>query len=86
MTASTPSSAWNIQQRPAAMTRRYEFASYAETRDFLDQLTAVSERTGLYPNLNFARNHVSVSINAEADSLSDAEYAFAAEADALAKQ
>ena len=86
MTATQPSSAWNVQQRPAAMTRRYEFASYAETRTFLDQLAALSERTGLHPNLNFARNHVSVSINAEAETLSDAEYAFAAEADALAQQ
>ena len=86
MTATQPSSAWNIQQRPAAMTRRYEFASYAKTRVFLDQLAALSERTGYHPNLNFARNHVSVSINAEADTLGDMEYAFAAEADVLAQQ
>lgn len=86
MTATQPSSAWTIQQRPAAMTRRYEFASYAETRTFLDQLAALSERTGLHPNLNFARNHVSVSINAEGDALTDADYAYAAEADAFAQQ
>jgi pterin-4a-carbinolamine dehydratase len=86
MTATQPGSAWNVQQRPAAMTRRYDFASYTETRTFLDQLAALSERTGYHPNLNFARNHVSVSINAQGDALGDEEYAFAAEADHLAQQ
>lgn len=75
---------WSIQQRPPAMTRRFEFASYAETRAFLDRLAALSERTGYHPNLNFARNHVSVSINAEGTELSATEYAFASEANALA--
>ncbi|WML88203.1 4a-hydroxytetrahydrobiopterin dehydratase [Thiothrix subterranea] len=86
MTATQPSAAWHIQQRPAAMTRRYDFASYSETRTFLDQLAALSERTGYHPNLNFARNHVSVSINADGETLGDVEYTFAAEADHLAQR
>jgi 4a-hydroxytetrahydrobiopterin dehydratase len=84
MTETNRASAWTIQQRPPAMTRRFDFASYAETRAFLDRLAQLSERTGYHPNLNFARHHVSVSINAEGDTLTEQEYAFAAETDQLA--
>jgi len=78
-----PSSAWRIQQRPAAMNRRYDFTDYAQTRQFLDDLAALSERTGYYPDLNFTRHQVTVNIAADADTLGEAEYRFAADADAL---
>lgn len=75
---------WNVQKRPALMTRRYDFASYAETRRFLDDLSALSERSGYYPDLNFGKTHVNVSVAPRGDSLGDAEYAFTVEVESLA--
>lgn len=80
----TPSTNWKVQQRPALMTRRYDFASYAETRQFLDDLSTLSERSGYYPDLNFGKTHVNVSVAPQGDSLGDAEYAFTAEVESLA--
>jgi len=79
-----PSTNWNVQQRPALMTRRYDFASYAETRQFLDDLSALSERSGYYPDLNFGKTHVNVSVAPQGDSLGEAEYAFTAEVESIA--
>ena len=47
------------------MTRRYEFASYSETRAFLDRLAEYSREQGYYPDLNFGKNHVNVSITSD---------------------
>jgi 4a-hydroxytetrahydrobiopterin dehydratase len=79
-----PVTNWNIQQRPAIMTRRYDFACYAETRKFLDDLSALSKRVGYYPDLNFGKTHVNVSVASQSDSLGQAEYDFSAEVDNIA--
>lgn len=80
----TPPEGWQAQRRPPLLTRRFEFASYAGTRDFLDALAQLSERTGRYPDLNFGRTHVSVSIAAPGDALTAAEFEFAAAVSGLA--
>lgn len=83
--ANAPDPEWKVQERPPLMTRRYEFESYAETRAFLDMLADASEHCGYYPDLNFGRTHVVVSITPlEAKELTQAEYDFAAESDTLA--
>lgn len=81
---SKPIPNWQVQQRPPLMTRRYDFASYAETRRFLDDLAALSERAGFYPDLNFGKTHVSVSVAAQGEALGEAEYDFSAEVDGIA--
>ena len=75
--------AWDVQKNTKGMTRRFDFESYNETRRFLDDLAGLSERSGYYPNLNFTRTHVNVSIESEADALQEKDYEFAAETDAL---
>lgn len=81
---SIATSGWTLQQRPPMMTRRFEFASYAQTRGFLDLLTVLSERTGYYPDLNFGKTYVNVNIASSAEALTETEFTFAAEAAALA--
>lgn len=78
------SPAWQVQLHPPLLTRRFEFASYSETRRFLDELATLSERKGYYPDLNFGKSHVSVSIAAREEALGDAEFGFANQTDALA--
>lgn len=77
---------WQVQQRPALMTRRLEFASYKETRAFLDQLTALSERTGYFPDLNFGKTHINITIAAYETALNEVQIAYAAQVNALAGQ
>ncbi len=58
---------WTEQKRPLAWNKRFDFADYAQTRVFLDCLATVSEGRGYYPNLNFARTHVVVTIQFEGE-------------------
>lgn len=81
-----PNINWQVQQRPAIMTRRFDFASYAETRKFLDDLSDLSKRVGYYPDLNFGKTHVSVSVASQGDSLGQTEYDFSAEVDSIASR
>ncbi|MEZ5449005.1 MAG: 4a-hydroxytetrahydrobiopterin dehydratase [Thiolinea sp.] len=74
---------WDMQKLPVGMSRRFEFASYEETRKFLDDLADLSERLGYYPSLNFNRTQVTVRIQAEDQDLGQIEYDFARETDAL---
>lgn len=78
------SPAWQVQQKPPLLSRRFDFSSYAETRRFLDGLAVLSERRGYYPDLNFGKNHVNVSIAARDETLGDSEFGFASQADELA--
>lgn len=79
-----PPAGWQVQARPPVMTRRFEFPDYAATRAFLDGLAKLSEKSGYYPDLNFAKTHVSVTLAARDADLGADEYAFAGRVDALA--
>jgi pterin-4a-carbinolamine dehydratase len=72
---------WDVRAEPPLLTRRFEFPAYSATRRFLDQLAELSRRTGLYPDLNFAKTHVNVTFSGVA--LGEQEFAYAREVDAL---
>jgi len=80
----SPPAGWQVQAKPAAMSRRFEFADYAATRGFLDRLEVLSKETGNYPDLNFAKTHVNVSVVAKDTVLGTDDYAFARQVEALA--
>ncbi len=44
---------------------RFEFATYGATRDFLDLLADLSKREDYYPNINFGKTYVNVSMDTE---------------------
>jgi pterin-4a-carbinolamine dehydratase len=54
---------WKPVEHPPSLFRRFEFASYAETRAFLDHLADLSKQTGIYPDLGFGRTHVNVTLH-----------------------
>lgn len=67
--------------------RRFEFDSYAGTRQFLDRLADLSERSGFYPNLDFGTTYVQIGIEpADRVHLADSGSAFVAEAERLVQQ
>jgi 4a-hydroxytetrahydrobiopterin dehydratase len=53
---------WKSVQNPPSLFRRFQFASYQETRAFLDRLASLSQETSLYPDLGFGPTHVNVTI------------------------
>ncbi len=75
---------WQHVQRPPSLFRRFDFAGYAQTRDFLARLAALSERDSLYPDLGFGPRHVNVTVHAAEAGLGARECGFADAASAAA--
>ena len=72
-------------QRLPSLNRRFEFASYAVMRHFLDQLADLSKREDYYPNVNFGKTYVNVSIEGEGQAaLIERKSTFVSEMEALA--
>ena len=73
---------WEERGKPHAWNCRFTFADYAATRAFLDHLADLSEEYGYYPNLNFARDYVVITIQFEGNDVDAklARYAHAAQA------
>jgi pterin-4a-carbinolamine dehydratase len=79
-------SGWRRRERPPRIERRLEFPDYEATREFLDASAALSENTGIYPNLSFGRTYVNLTLFAdEANSgeLTPEQMAFAQRVDEL---
>ena len=53
---------WRTVSTPPSLFRRFQFDCYRDTRAFLDRLAALSEETGLYPDLGFGTTHVNVTV------------------------
>lgn len=59
------SHAWRSRERPLRLERRLEFSDYETTRVFLERSEALSEATGIYPNLSFGRTYVNLTLFAD---------------------
>jgi len=76
---------WKSVERPPSLFRRFQFAAYGDTRAFLDRLAALSQETGIYPDLGFSTTHVNVTIYGAGGSVpGNDEVEFAIRAAALA--
>ncbi len=75
---------WEARGKPPTLFRRFEFARYGETRDFLDALAALAEARARHPqNINFGATYVNVSIEAAGGELDASDCEFARAIDAL---
>jgi len=61
------SSNWQPRKKPARLERRIEFSDYEQIREFLDRAANLSEKEDYYPDMNFSRNHVSITLHAKDD-------------------
>ena len=76
---------WKPVQHPPSVFCRYEFGSYAQTREFLDGLMLLSEETKIFPDLGFGKTYVNVTIHGQNGQMPcRAEIEFAARAASLA--
>ena len=53
---------WKKKNRPVCLERRFEFACYEETRDFLDKLGELSEKINQFPDISFGKTYVNITI------------------------
>lgn len=53
---------WTRRSRPDRLERRIEFVDYPSTREFLEQLSELSERHGLFPDISFGRTYVNLTL------------------------
>jgi len=75
---------WTRVKSPPSLFRRFEFRAYADTRRFLEEMAAVSEETGIYPDLGFGTTYVNVTIaSGGAGAADEAALGFAARLNAL---
>ena len=56
---------WKPVANPPCLFRRYEFSSYAHTREFLDGLAQISKDSAIYPDLGFGKTYVNVTLHGE---------------------
>jgi pterin-4a-carbinolamine dehydratase len=75
---------WRERERPARLERRVEFEDYEALRAFLDRVAALSEKSGLFPNLSFGRTYVNLTLFADdgEDGVGAAQWEFAQQVDA----
>jgi len=60
---------WTERKRPVCLEKRFEFATYRETRDFLDRLGSLSESKDRFPDLSFGKTYVNVTLRPLSDAL-----------------
>ncbi|MHB8472747.1 MAG: 4a-hydroxytetrahydrobiopterin dehydratase [Gammaproteobacteria bacterium] len=76
---------WTHNERPANLYRRFAFNDYAGTRNFLDQLAALSKETGCYPDISFGKTYANVTVQADdGKTLTADDFEFARRVNALA--
>lgn len=68
---------WTLRKRPLMLERRIDFDNYDLTREFLDKSADLSEQAGVYPDMNFARTHVSMTLTPDGDEFSETQLSFA---------
>lgn len=66
---------WKLKSKPACMEARFEFNSFASLRSFLDEIADKAEALNHHPNISFGKEHVSVVIYGQAESLQEVDFA-----------
>ncbi len=78
---------WKERSRPLRLERRFEFASYQLTRDFLDKLGDLCETFQRFPDISFGKTYVNLTLQPDSQEndiqLTELDYKFASEIDAL---
>jgi pterin-4a-carbinolamine dehydratase len=77
---------WKPVTNPPSLFKRYEFASYARTREFLDRLMLISEESRIFPDLGFGKTYVNVTLRGEGSAMpSSPEIEYASRANTMAE-
>lgn len=70
--ASTLPEGWESRGGQRTLFRRFRFDGYAQTRDFVDALSALTQAAGVHPqNINFGSTYVNVTLDPDAAGAAD---------------
>ncbi len=58
---------WKERVRPIRLERRFEFDSYDETRNFLDELGKLCELIKRFPDVSFGKTYVNLTLFPESE-------------------
>ena len=72
---------WNERESPSRIEKRFEFEQYQKTSKFIEKIEKLCKEKGIYPNISFGKNFVSLSIFLDNKELSDKEKDFSMDID-----
>ena len=79
--------AWEERKRPIRLEKRFEFNSYDQTRDFLENLGEKCELDKRFPDISFGKKYVNITLRPEEDNdevkITNNDLKFAKEIDEL---
>ena len=67
---------WNKRESPLRIEKRFEFEEYSKISKFMQKIEKLCKEKGVYPNISFGKNFVSLSIFLESKEISNKEKDF----------
>ena len=53
---------WNERESPLRIEKRFEFEEYSKISNFMQKIEKLCKEKGVYPNISFGKNFVSLII------------------------
>ena len=72
---------WNERESPLRIEKRFEFEQYSKISKFMEKIEKLCKERGIYPNISFGKNFVSLSIFLDDKEISDREKDFSKDID-----
>ncbi len=72
---------WNERESPLRIEKRFEFEEYSKISNFMQKIEKLCKEKGVYPNISFGKNFVSLSIFLDNEKISDKEKVFSEDID-----
>ena len=72
---------WNERESPSRIEKRFEFEQYSKTSKFIEKIEKLCKEKGIYPNISFGKNFVSLSIFLDNKEISEKEKDFSRDID-----
>ena len=72
---------WRERESPLRIEKRFEFDKYSKISKFMEKIEKLCKEKDIYPNINFGKNFVSLSIFLDNKEISDKEKDFSMDID-----
>ena len=72
---------WNERESPLRIEKRFEFEEYSKISKFIGKIEKLCKEKGIYPNISFGKNFVSLSIFLDSKEISIQEKGFSKDID-----
>ena len=72
---------WNERESPLRIEKRFEFEQYSKISKFMEKIEKLCKEKDIYPNINFGKNFVSLSIFLDNKEISEREKDFSKDID-----